>query len=157
MNRTRTVLQTALLWAMLPLIAFSSSPRYVCLCSTGDLKLFCHGASSEPSCNAEAVAAPAFQSKPSPHRSCCQQKAASSVAVPSCAAVGCHCTPVVAMPDTPPKSEPASLPDVDLAANEIADDAFGNVLSLSHPAAGIEVLHSARGRDILTVLSRLVI
>jgi hypothetical protein len=157
MKSAWTTLRTALLWAMLPLTAFSGSPRYICLCSTGGLKQFCRGAASESSCPVDMAGTAALRAgRPSAHHSCCQRRA-SADSQTTCGTAECRCTPVVALPDTPPKAEPASAPTVDLATHEIRDDSFVAMRSSQSLAAGLENSPPEVSLDLLAMLSRLVI
>ncbi len=142
MNRTRTVLRTMLLWAMLPLTVLAGSPRPVCLCSNGDVKVLCQGAAAAHSCCPTP--------NPCSAKSCCPAVKKARAAETACVAATCHCTRLVVMPDSAPKvvevlppgldvawsgSVEVTLPDADVTPTVLAPSQ-----ALPPPLAGRDVL-----------------
>jgi hypothetical protein len=153
MDRFRTVLRTALVWAMLPLTAFSGAPRSFCLCSNGDVKLFCKGSKAERTCCQSAATS---QNKSVRH-SCCHRPAPSPEPGTTCLTATCRCTALIALPDTPPKLDRTALPDIDLATNEIVSETVGALPTTGDLALAVDALTPGSRRDLITLLSRLVI
>ncbi|HUQ71057.1 MAG TPA: hypothetical protein VM165_16130 [Planctomycetaceae bacterium] len=157
MSRQRTLLPTLMVWAMLPLTVLSGSPRSACLCSNGDLKLFCQAAQSNRSCCANSGSvAHSPQDGASAKSACCRGSGGPPHSSSACTVAGCRCTPVIVLPDVPPKAETATAPDFEGAVNHINDDVLSAFpLPRSH---GISFYPAPpeEGRDLVILLSRML-
>lgn len=115
MNRSRSILQTTLLWAMLPFTAFSGGPRSLCLCSHGDVRFFCHRqATAQPRLVATGPAA-------SPKPCCRSSRGPRHHPAAGWVSADCHCTWFIALPDVLTNGADECSPD--LASEQNAREA----------------------------------
>jgi hypothetical protein len=157
MNRQRKWLPTLLVWAMLPLTVLSGFPRSACLCSNGELKVACHAAQASRSCCADhgSLGRAAQHSAP-PLLACCHGSGSSPNSPATCTLAGCHCTPVVVLPDASPKVETTTAPELEVAANHVGDDKAHALHRTPRDAVGFHPAPPAEGRDLVILLSRML-
>lgn len=157
MDRQRALLPTLLVWAMLPLTILSGSPRSACLCSNGDLKLFC-GATKAPRscCTDNENFRDVSQHGSLPERSCCRGSGGSPDSPAVCTVAGCRCTPVVLLPDASSKVETAESPDFDVAAHACCRIVLIAVQPAHLQAGGMNHSPPEEGRDLVILLSRML-
>jgi len=154
MNGTRTILRTAMLWAMLPLTVLSGSPRYVCLCSTGEFKLFCR---ATPATRLSGVEETTASSVRPAHRSCCHRSGLPAGSNTECREQNCRCTPLVGLPDAPLKCELATAPNFEVATIAVHDAAGSSPHAAQVTRISGDISPPASNRGLLCLLSRLVI
>lgn len=155
MDGTRTFLRTAVLWAMLPLTVLSGAPRFVCLCSTGEFKLFCSGtAAAHLNGGGEGAQARHVRSV---HRSCCHRSGLPVGSNPTCREQSCRCTLLVGLPDAPLKCEAATAPHFEVATIAVhhAGEAWPHAAQVTTVSGDLSP--AASNRELLCLLSRLVI
>lgn len=156
-NRQRTLLSTLLVWAMLPLVVLSGSPRTACLCSNGALKLFCQRAQSQRSCCIDSERLEnALSRSYSEEHSCCRESDRTPQSPPSCKVAGCRCTPVVMLPDAASKVESTAAPDFEVVVHYLSNE----MMRVPHQVSPIFIrFHPTppdEGRDLVILLSRML-
>lgn len=157
MNRQRTLLPTLLVWAMMPLTVLSGSPRTACLCSNGDVKLFCQAAQAQRSCCVDnGRHETASTRKPPQQHSCCRASGSTSKSPASCKVAGCHCTPVVVLPDVVSKVEPTTASDFEVAIHHLSDDVASVIQWTSADFVGFHPSSPGEARDLVILLSRML-
>jgi hypothetical protein len=157
MDRQRALLPTLLVWAMLPLTVLSGSPRSACLCSNGDLKLFCGAAKAQRSCCTDNELFGDVSQHSSPRqRSCCRGSDSPPDSSAICTVAGCRCTPVVVLPDASSKVETAEAPDFDVAAHGCCRIVLIAVQPAHLQAGGMNHSPLEEGRDLVILLSRML-
>lgn len=157
MSRQRTLLSTLLVWAMLPLMVLSGSPRTACLCSNGDLRLFCPTAQSQRSCCADTARLEnALPRGSSQQHSCCRGSNHAPKSPASCKVAGCHCTPVVVLPDAASKVESTTAPDFEAVVHHLSDEMARALHQTSSVFVGFHPAPPEEGRDLVILLSRML-
>ncbi len=157
MNRQRRLLPTLLVWAMLPLTVLSGSPRTACLCSNGDVKLFCHSAQARRSCCVDNGQCETGSPRDSwQQHSCCRAPGSPPKSPASYIVAGCHCTPVVVLPDAVSKVEPTTAPDFEVAIHHLSDDVASVIQWTSADFVGFHPSSPGEARDLVILLSRML-
>jgi hypothetical protein len=157
MNAQRTWLPTLMVWAMLPLTVLSGSPRSACLCSNGDLRQFCQAAKSQPLCCAgHGNVAHSPEGRAAAKPACCRGSGGAPDSSSTCTVAGCRCTPVIVLPDVPPKAEPVAAPALEFAVHPTVDDGMNAVSLTRGSAISVPPAPPDEGRDLVILLSRML-
>lgn len=157
MSRQRTLLSTLLVWAMLPLMVLSGSPRTACLCSNGDLKLFCQAAQSQRSCCTDTGRLEsALPRSSSQQHSCCHGSDRTPKSPAACKVAGCHCTPVVVLPDAVFKVESTTAPEFEAVVHHLGDEMTRRLHQTSPVFASFHPAPPEEGRDLVILFSRML-
>lgn len=157
MKHQRTLRRTFLVWAMLPLMVSSTSPRSVCCCAIGGLKCCCNGAQGEHSCCSDAGDVEPLAGDGLPPKSDgCGGSRHFPIAFAPRPAVVCHCTLVAAPSEAILQPESSTASPDEGAVGSINPSASGASLRLTLIPADLLRTRPEFGRDMVILLARML-